>query len=224
MRSYASPSSRRFRHSPGRAGFSLTEIVTVVAVMAVLTGLTAASLRPLGAYRLASAGNAVADMVNLARQDSISKNTYSAVVVKSQSTDAYAAYCVVELQLQNDGSFNLGQLLTPWQRLPQGIYFSDSPSNSFLAGSDASSATINSPASLAYLGQQLNLATATVLHIYRPDGCLQVNQPLRLRLIEGSLNSSGTVTPRQTNPANQPGNYYDVLIVRDTGEVKIERP
>ena len=200
-----------------------------------------------GAQALSSAGNQIVDIATVARQNSISNNAYTAIVVKTNGAGAYSAYCLVQFNWQysgsttNDGSTGQWQALTPWRYLPQGIVFSPTypsanptPPTYFLLSSTSASCTplpSALPTQYPFQGQSIDLtqgaaSSITIAQVYKPNGTLITGQTLILRLAEGSADSSGNVT--FTHPAPgvqpaQPANYYDIVFIRDTGQTKIQR-
>ena len=115
---FSAPSVRQ-----ARGGFSLIEVLCVLAIMSILSTVMVMSFRSVDAAKLTTAGNTIADALNWARQNSISKNAFTAVVVKTTSTGAFSSYCLLQLQQNSDGSYGTWQALSAWKKLPTGIYF-----------------------------------------------------------------------------------------------------
>ncbi len=201
--------------------FSLVELLVVVAIISVLTGLSVSSLNLWRAQALTSSGNRMADLVALARQNSVGKNTYTAIAIKTQNESAYSAVCLLEYVRSDDGSSGQWKMFTPWTTLKDGVVFTSDASNTFLN----SSGTLpdNFPAQIPYRGQSANVSSMAV-QVYQPDGTLSAGQMLRLRLVEGVASASGNaVTLTHPAASGQPANYYDIVVVRDSGQVKVER-
>ena len=202
------------------------EILTVLGIMSVLAVFAMSSTSALRSTALTSSGNQMADVFAMARQNSISKSDYTAVVILSQGTSAYSAYCLLELVPQDDGTFGSWTQLTPWHHLAQGTVFepstgSSNPANdTFISTSVALPSTFPAlPTTFPFQGQQVNLSTSAVFQYFQPDGTLN-NQPpagLVLRMVEGNVNSGGALT-------YQGSSYYDLIFVSNTGIVKIRRP
>jgi prepilin-type N-terminal cleavage/methylation domain-containing protein len=207
-----------------RSGFSLLEMLCVVAIMSILSTVMVMSFRSVDAAKLTTAGNTMADALSWARQNSIARNAFTAVVVKTTPSGAYCSYCLLQLQQNSDGSYGGWTALTAWKKLPTGIYFyaNTGVTDNFLNGSDT--VPVSLPTSFPFQGQQIDLTSSTIFHVYQPDGSLISNQEFRLRLTEGVADSSGNVTVTQVDGTGTPINRYDVLILRDTGQVHIERP
>jgi len=227
-------------HSSPRSirGFTLVELLTVTAIISILAVLSVPSLGLLSSRALNSGGNQIADIATMARQNSVAQNCYTAIVIMTQGKGAYSAYCTLAFTLSDSG-VGSWQTLTPWRYLPQGIVFSSqnyqptSPS-SFLISSGSTSSSITWPM-YPFEGTQIDLTPGkqtssqggyqqTMSQIYQPDGTLLSGQSVKLRLIEGTSNNSGTIALTHPNSSGQPASYYDIVFIRDTGQTKIERP
>jgi prepilin-type N-terminal cleavage/methylation domain-containing protein len=220
MRAMIKPSST------SKQAFSLVETLTVLAVMSILTVLTLSSVSVLRSTTLASSGNQMADVFAMARQNSISQNAYTAVVIKSQGTGAYSAYCLLQLVRQDDGTFGAWTEITPWRYLGQGVVFESGQANDTFTSTSVSLPE-NLPAAFPFQGQSINLTSTTVYQCYQPDGTLVGGQTsaLRLRLIEGKVDpSSGAFTYQGATVSGQEVSYYDLVFVSNTGVTMIERP
>ncbi len=209
-----------------RDGFSLVELLMVMAIISMLTALTVGSVKAISGHALTSAGNQFVDLAALARQNSVSKGAYSAVVIKTLKNGAFSAYCVMELSRQDDGTFGSWKPITPWRTLPQGVVFAkDGLPNTAPGFLDASGSTPKAlPSGVAFQGQPVDFSAETVVQVYQPDGTLSAGQPLRLRLVEGVVNASNSgITYTHALGGGQPANYYDIFFLRDTGQTKVER-
>src|ERR1700690_1784396 len=90
-----------------KQAFSLVEMLMVLAIMSALAVFTMSSVSSLRSTALSSSGNHMVDVFAMARQNSISKNDYTAIVILAQGASAYRAYCLMEWVRPDDGS--LGQ-------------------------------------------------------------------------------------------------------------------
>src|ERR1700677_2870664 len=86
-------------------GFSLVEMLVVLTIMGVLSALTVSSFGVLRSTSLTAAGNNIVDVFAMARQNSIAKNNFTAVVIQTQGTGALASYCVLDLTRDANGNF-----------------------------------------------------------------------------------------------------------------------
>jgi prepilin-type N-terminal cleavage/methylation domain-containing protein len=222
LTSFGSPAARR-------GGYSLIELLATMAILSALAGLTVGSLSPIRAKGLTAAGNQIAELLATARQNSISRHAFTAVVIKSGGIARYSAYCLFELSRNDEGAFVAWKPLAPWRLLPEGIRFdpTESPDN-FMTSTNSRRGTAGQDLPTRYPFRETSLDLTSTsdarAQIFQPDGTLAGGRFLRLRIVEAAedLHGNGiTYTGRQT--AGQPANYYDILILRDTGQTKIER-
>ncbi len=209
--------------------FSLIEMLVVVAIVSILTALTMSSFSSLRTMALTSSGNQIVDTFSMARQNSLSKNAYTAVVIKSQGKGAYTSYCLLELIRGDDGSLGQWKALTSWRSLGQGVVFESERSEDTYAHFPVSLPKAL-PTSFPFQGQAIDLTASAIYQCYQPDGTLLSNQPnppnrMLLRLIQGKVDSSsGQYTYQGSITAGQQVSYYDLVFVGNTGVTKIERP
>jgi len=66
----------------------------------------------------------------MARQNSISNNCFTAVIIRTQGTGALAAYALIQTSWEDaNGKFADWAELTPWKYLPNGIIFEKTEGN-----------------------------------------------------------------------------------------------
>jgi prepilin-type N-terminal cleavage/methylation domain-containing protein len=222
----ANPPSPRLH--PASRGYSLIELLAVMAILSALAGLTVGSLSPVKANALTAGGNQITDLLASARQNSISRHAFTAVVVKSADDARYSAYCLFELTRNDDGNFATWKMLAPWRLLPEGIRFDDSESpTNFLtiANSRNGIASKDLPNSIPFHGKPVDLASKSDFRaqIFQPDGTLAGEKLLRLRLVEAAEDSGTGIIYTGQKTAGNPANYYDIVILRETGQAKVER-
>ena len=231
--------TRKYMRS--RGGFSLAELLVVLAIMAILLGLMVGSFGGTDAARLTTAGNSVQEALTLARQNSIAQNAFTAFVVKTSSggwpnasQGDFSSYCLWQFTYSTDGSSSgAWSQKSKWQQLPQGIFFDGSnfiesgqtsTDNFLMIPSETGPLAFPQPATtISFQGTQVVPSSTTMIyHIFRPDGTLVNNTEMRLRLVEGVF--TGTSINYKRKVVNGvPINRYDVLILMDTGQVTIER-
>ena len=225
----AIPPSPRL-HAASRA-YSLIELLAVMAILSALTGLTVGSLSPVKANALTAGGNQIADLLASARQNSISQHAFTAVVIKSGGDARYSAHCLFELKRDDDGDFVAWRMLAPWRLLPEGVRFDPSapivsPAANFLSMSPAPPSSPSAlPSSVQFRGNTVDLTNDVAYQIFGPDGTLTKAAPVRLRLVEAAENfgGAGIIYTGQKTPAGPPANYYDIVILRETGQARVER-
>jgi prepilin-type N-terminal cleavage/methylation domain-containing protein len=217
---------------PGReSGFTLVELLVVIAIIGILSAVTLSSFSSLRSTTLSATGNQLVSVFAMARQNSISKSDFTAVVIRTLGTGACSAYSLLELTRQEDGSFGSWTELTPWRYLPKGVVFDNK--QTFMANSvDAQQWSLPGlPASYPFQGSTVDLTDASyVVQCYQPDGTLMVPASLPtgkgivLRVMEGSADpSSGTVTYQGPTSGGAQVSYYDLDFIANTGTTKVSR-
>ncbi len=211
----------------GQHGFTLVELLTVIAVISVLVGVLYTSMGGVDAAALKTTGNTIVDSVAMARQVAISQDAYTAVVVKTTGPNAYSSYCLMVLKRDSvTGNFvdSKWVLLKPWSSLSHGVVFDPRTTNNFLAATDS---LMGAQADVSYLGQPIDLTNIgeAVFHVFAPDGTMQEVQPFHLRLVRGTWNSSaGNIAYTSSQTAGTSVDYYDIVFLPDTGQTKVQTP
>lgn len=220
MPNFSSPRSRA-----ASRGYSLIELLAVMAILSAFAGFTLGSLSPVKANALTSGGNQIADLLASARQNSISRHAFTAVVIKSADIARYSAYCLFERTRNDDGNFADWRMLSPWRSLPEGVRFDPdaaavAPAANFLARSPLPPAF---PTSVKFRGEAVSMTSGAVLQVFGPDGTLTKGEPVRLRLVEGAEGAGDGIIYTGRKSGDRPVNYYDIVVVRETGRTKVER-
>jgi prepilin-type N-terminal cleavage/methylation domain-containing protein len=209
-------------------GFSLVEMLVVLTIMGILSALTVSSISSLRSTVLSATGNQLVDVFAMARQNSLTKNGFTAVVVRAQGTGACSAYCLLQLVRQDDGTFGSWTELSPWRYLPAGVVFENNQTtiDTFMLTAPALPSPL--PTSYLFQGSPIDLTAAgTVVQCYQPDGTLintlSNGHALQLRLIEGKADTTGSVTYSGATVAGAQVSYYDLFFIANTGITKIGR-
>lgn len=217
------------RHLKLSQGFSLIEMVVAMMVIGIISGFVVPAFNGFGrSSSLTSAGNAVANMANFARQEAMTKNTMTALLVlANQGTDDdYRAVTVLEYDTVTGWSQAL-----PWEKLPDGVMVdcSDTTNCSFLENSPKPFPFLtkfggqNNPP-VSYQGQQVASSGGYIARLFLSNGSLQnPEEPAQLRLVQG-YRQGQSVVYTQPNASGKAANYYDIAIVGTTGTTKIDRP
>lgn len=207
-------------------GFSLTELLCVTAILAMMLSLSTFAFHRIGkAATLSAAGNRVTAAIRLAGQHARSQSSQTAVVVLEDSSFPQNGrmYTLMELASPRDGS-QPGpadwRQLTNWETLPDGILieFPD-PELSFRSSNDQPSTPFPP---LQIEGRTVTRYRYTT---FLPSGRLGQSSTAVVRLSEGYYQPEDHL-PVHTHAGTGgvPLNYYSISILAATGRTKIERP
>ncbi len=193
-------------------GFSLIEILMVISIMAILVSVGAPSF--LSSYRasgLTDAGNQLDNVATLARENAISHNARTAVVL--MTTDPYdstlsgRAFSV--WQMQSDQTWTQS---SRWQFLPASSKAYDDPTAT-VTGFPAPLPTIT------IQGNPLPAADYSAF-IFNPDGSMYTGPSTTTRI--ASVEYKGDPAPvGSVNTSLK--NYYDLVFSSDTGAIHVVR-
>jgi len=206
-----------------RAAFSLTEIMVVLAIMAIMTSFALPSFVGLISSRgLAASGDLVVDLANQARQNSIAHNAMTALVLVRNSGNANwdnRLFIILQMTAANTGTTPSWTPVTKWEMLPPNTVVDPNQSATFVSQLPTVSPA---PPTLTYLGTPVS-TSAVCYQIFLPTGGLLLPTgttptPPLLHLVNGVSNGSG-VTSRGS--ANE---FYEVTINPYTGLTKVYRP
>jgi len=209
-----------------RNGFSIVELLTVVAIASLMTVFAAASVRGIGSgAKVSTAGYQVSNIFNLARQNSLTKRTMTAVVVLTDSADtenAYRVFSVFELQNKLDGSSpTTGDWVRvlKWEILPKGVIVDTAPNASSFLTAHSSPPNPSLP-TISYAGRSYAPDSGYRYQIFSPSGAIVASQsPCTLKLTAGYLNGSAV-----SYTSSQGSNYFSFMLNDATGQAKITRP
>ncbi len=214
---------------PQSAGFSLVELLVVMGIISILASLSVLAMKA-GFTGLTSAGDQVSGVFAFARQEAISKNTLTAVVLvtsNSAGDAAYRTFAVFELTLPTYGSAPTSSdwnQASKWWTLPTGMVVDDSSGvSTFLATTTITPALPN----LDCHGIRLDPATDCAVQVFMPSGILYppATDPCTLQLVEGFYPAaSSTISYQHKNASSHPLNYVSYIFSTATGEPKVVRP
>lgn len=197
--------------------FSLVELLTVVAIIAVLMTVTAPGIGSImKARNLNRGGNLVVDLTQQARQNAMTKNAMTALVlVNGSGNEKWNNRAFILMELLPGGT--AWTAASRWYDLPEGVILDASESARFL----------QSPLLAVPIGSLSRAGTAIsgsqyVYQVFLPEGQLSQSgvtnsQPPSLHLIEGVMSGASLVRMSQ-------GNYYEVIINQFTGLTSVVRP
>lgn len=198
-----------FRSS--RRGFSIVELLTVVAIVAVLSTIVGVGTGSKPGRQLESTGLKAANVLELARQNSMSRDAMTAVVLTKGNTPQMSVF---ELRPRADGlaltSADWVQV-GRWEALPDGIVVDK---DTFTEGT----ATTTPAPPIPRVKGQTVAPTAFSYTTFLPSGRLADSTPATLRFAAGQAGAA-----HQTASDGEPVNYFKLTIISATGRVKIDR-
>jgi prepilin-type N-terminal cleavage/methylation domain-containing protein len=209
-----------------QTAFTLVEMLAVLAIIGILTALALPALNGIGkAYSLSTAGSKVSGMVEQARQNSMSKNVMTALVLMTnQGTDSdYRAMILLEKDPRS--STPAWRPITKWENLPVGVTVDSSATDStFLTNGGSTTGVLTSPLPVTAKFRGATVSNFAARIFMSNGGLKNPSEATKIKLVEGSY--TGGVT-KYTHPAAGGGsaaNYYNISIVGVTGRSKIDRP
>jgi len=205
------------------AAFTLVELLAVLAVIITMTALAVPAFTGIShGSTLKAGGNSISNLALLARQNSLSKNAMTALVMvgASGTQGDFRAFSLYEISPHSDGTPAVTgdwKQITAWETLGDGVAAD-------LCTFSASSVQMTPPfPTLTYRGAQIANYQYVV---FLPSGALYSSNPAHVRLAPGFVPTGGqTVSYTAKVDANgQPANYYDLSILSASGRIKIDRP
>lgn len=214
MRSPASATDGARRRDAHVRGFSLIELLLVIAIIAIASSLTIPAFNQVTAgYDMSSAGASVIAQLSSARQTAITRNRNVEVRFYSYAEMGNPArFRAIQSFILNPGTAGNNPTYTPlgrMQKLPQRICFDGGATLSPLLGS-----LQNGTVSIPGAGTSYKYASIT----FRPDGSAITsasNDKQFLTLKEARLDDPST---------SLPNDYVVIQIFPETGQAKSFRP
>lgn len=201
--------------------FTLLELLTVVALIVILVGLSVGGGSLVRGRMLDTAGNRVGLLFDFARQRAMAGNVLTAVVLITNSGAAEdgRAFTILEYS----GGSKVWKQAYPWEVLPEGFCVdmgNDTTTSTYVSQPDPSVQLPYAASSpVVFRGRNLT-AQQYAYRIFLPSGGLWTtsSNPVRLQLVEGAVEDGVT---KYRKP---PDNYYRISLVTATGRTKVERP
>ncbi len=229
-----SETGKRPPSGPAR-GFSLVELLTVVAIMAIVMGLVAVGVSGMQRPGLQTAAAQVSSGFSLARQLAITRNTTAAFIMATNTNGTgmpSEPYKYWSVATSNRGA-NTWTLRKDWERLPDGAVFLESlgsagggynpiTSNpfppSFTVGQPSTPATFANaiPFSVTAGASSVSFPASPAV-LFNSDGSASGNA-VAVRLADGAVNGSGEVILRSTN------RFFFVETDATVGRIRVRAP
>lgn len=214
---------RSLSGSQSKHGFTLLEVLLVCVIVAIVVGLTASVAGQLGQSRsLTGAGNHVVDLLAAARQNSMTKNCLTVLVIPA-GTDQWNSCILYQLRPRADGSAPARDDWEPvskWENLPNGVTIDDT---TFVT--EAQSPQLPAELPVIHRGattiSQYRFVTFMPRGILYPKTIPQGGNPY-LRLVNGTR-AGGRLVEGKATQSGAPANTYKVVVLSATGIAKIER-
>jgi Tfp pilus assembly protein FimT len=192
----------------GSEAFSLIELLVVIAMMTILTMLASVSISSLNrSSGLTSAGNKLFDLAALARQNAMSHNSITALVLVTNIEDL--SLCNRVLGVMEMNSSGQWVQVRSWTFLNAAIAVSDGGSS----GNDYLMDTNGGEVSLSAIRGQVPSSYSAV--IFYPDG--------RMKGVPGQIRTLSVTYSASANQGSAQ-NYYNILLNPDTSAIHIMRP
>lgn len=193
-----------------KSAFSLTELLVTIAIMALIGAMGFPAMKSLRSTKLVNSGNQIADLANQARQNAITHNTPTALVLAVKTGDSkldYRLFCLVEYR----STTQTWGMVSPWTLLPTEVLVDSVNSGVFVSDLPTLSPAIGE---LKYLGKTISSGNYSY-QVFLSDGTMESSQI--------KANTMPVLRLVQDQAAVQ-ANYYDIILNVYTGITKIERP
>lgn len=201
---------------------TMLELLAVIVIMVVVAALALPSFKSFGqANLLTSSGDQIVNLANFARENSMSKNGMTVLVMLSDPAleGMNRTFTLFEITPPKSGAQNQTsdwKQISKWETLSQGV-IADS-----CTFPDQSQQPQPPLPAIKYKG-----ATSSVYKFitFLPNGAMLSGSSAQIRFCAG-LFQAGSITPRYTEAVvnGVPANYYNVTILAATGRTKIDRP
>jgi prepilin-type N-terminal cleavage/methylation domain-containing protein len=205
-------------------GFSLTELLVVVAIMGLMLGVsTPPLLSVLRSSALNNAGRQLSGMLTVARTQAIEQNTRTRLVVAANWPGRLSENFRRISIWQMDPETGMWTRSSKWEEFPKGVLV-DPDTSATTAISVLDDLTLNNRTTLTESGSTVEVAYVE----FGPAGGLNFSNntnPVSIRLVEGDL-STGAAVVNYKRPDGQgyTSNWLDIQSDTLTGRISFNKP
>lgn len=218
-----SPDMNYLRHThenPAAAqrGVTLLEMLAVIAIIGLVSALATPALNALGkTAAVGTGGSRLAGLASVARQNAVSKQAMTALVLSNQGTTRGRLLTIVELATPANGAAPGSadwRQISQWELLPEGTILEH-----------LSAAQIPPQPALPGLPYKEGIIQDFKFVVFCPDGSLLDSECQTFRLAEGFY-TEGSDEPAfiKPNSGGAPQNFCNITVLPKTGRTKIDRP
>ena len=219
------PAGFHMKYTSRPNGFTMIELMTVLALLMCLSTFTVISLRGTGgAAALTVGGNRIVGLVSQARQNSMTRNVMTALVlVTGQASPSQGDYRAAALLEYNAAEASPAwKQISQWEILPAGVVI-DADSTFLSGNTNVSPAQAPLPTTLPAKFRGAAIANYAA-RVFLPNGGLyNPATSSKIQLVEGAVNGN-SVTLTHCVTGGSAADFYNIAIVGITGRSKIERP
>ncbi len=196
-----------FLRGTASRGFSLAELLVVVAIMGLLATISTPGLvRSYRASTLTASGNRAVDLAMQARQNALSRNAMTALVLAINGASPNQAMTVIELQADQT-----------WKQISSWAFLS--PNAKAYPNGGASTTLPGTAPTLVLNGKSLG-AGGYACYVFNPDGTTYNSAAVLPQLY---VQYASDTAPSGGGGNTGLPNYYD-LVFSDAGGIHIVRP
>jgi prepilin-type N-terminal cleavage/methylation domain-containing protein len=201
---------------PTDVGFTLLELMVVLAIILLVAGFTIPALTGLsGGNNLSAGGRVVANLLTVARSEAINRRApIRFQVATSWPADPTQAYRKIAL-VQHDPVSNTDSQITGWQTLPTGVLVKDrTPLPN--SGKYFINASSDQSPKLSFGGQTINSRYLE----FTPNGAPNIDPastPVGVCVVEGYVAGASNFQILSTD-------YYEIDVDALVGKTQVKRP